>query len=458
MPVRSHHTASRRRPQSPAPALDSWITEVVPRLPADLDAQANTLKAFQRKRAFAQPADLLRGLLVYALSPFGFRWLGAWGVLTAVADVSAAGWYDALIRSSAWLLWLVGELMVANDRPVWISQRIRGRVWIVDASMLGQPGQPGDAWRLHMAFDLIAGRVGQVQLTDRHTGERLAHFALQPGDLVLLDGGYGYRNTLATAQALGATVLMPFTPSTCPLTDHGTHALDVVAWLQQDGPAIRSRTATWTYDGQRGQVRIVAKRRAPHERQAAERKLRRKACRHGRAVSAVALFLCGWLLLLTTLDATSWPAADVLWLYRARWQVELLFKRMKQLLRLGQLHATSAAGATATIRAQLVAWLLQEQASAALRARLPQLGSPSAADVAPEEPAVVSTWTLTVLELETLRQQVVGTWSAARVQACLPRLVRFLVSRAQRSHQETDVRAWLLGHHRRRPPTARAVP
>lgn len=451
MPVRSHHTASRRQRQSPAPAPDSWTTELVPRLPATLDAQARTLKAFQRARAFRCPSDLLRGLLVYALSPFGFRWLGAWSVLTDVADLSAAGWHDALIRASAWLLWLMGELLVANDRPVWITQRIRGRVWVVDASMLGQPGQPGDAWRLHMAFDLIAGQIGQVHLTDRYTGERLDHFQLQPGDLVLLDAGYGYRSTLATAQRHRADVLVPFTPSTCPLEDARGGALDVVAWLHQDGPAIRSHSATWSYDGQRGRGRIVAKRLPAHERQAAERRVRRKAQKHGRAVSAVALFLCGWMLLLTTLPAESWSPQELLWLYRARWQVELLFKRMKQLLHLGQIRSTSTAGATATIRALLVAWLLQEQESAALRARLPQLCPPITATAA--EPAVISSWTLTVLGLETLRQQVVGSWSAARVQACLPRLVRFLTSRSQRPHQETEVRAWLLGQHRRRQPT-----
>lgn len=454
MPVRAHHTALRRQQQSPALTPDNWATELVPRLPPTLDAQARTLKAFQRKRAFDCPSDLLRGVLVYALSPFGFRWLGAWGVLSDVAELSATGWHDALIRASAWLLWLMGELMVANDRPVWLTQRIRGRVWVVDASMLGQPGQPGDAWRLHMAFDLIAGRIGQVHLTDRFSGEHLDHFQLQAGDLVLLDAGYGYRRTLATAQRHGADILVPFTPSTCPLEQAGGRALDVVAWLQQDGPALRSRSASWSYDGQRGRVRIVAKRVDAHARQAAERRLRRKAQKHGRAVSAVALFLCGWMLLVTTLPAESWSPQELLWLYRARWQVELLFKRMKQLLRLGQLQSTSTAGATASIRALLVAWLLQEQESAALRGLLPHLAPPLTETTA--EAAVISSWTLTVLGLETLRQQVVGSWSAARVRECLPRLLRFLSSRPHRPHQETEVRAWLLGQPCRRQLTERA--
>jgi hypothetical protein len=251
MPVRSHHIASHRRRQStttPTPA-DSWSSELLPRLPADHASQARTLKAFQRKRAFEQPSDLLRGLLLYALAPFGFRYLGAWGVLTDVADLSAAGWHDALIRSSAWLLWLIGELLVAIDHLVWITQRIRGRVWVLDASMLGQVGKQGDAWRLHLGFDLLAGQVGQVHLTDRHTGERLDQYQLLPGDLVLLDAGYGYRRTLATAQRLMADVLVPFTPSTCPLQTSTGRTLDVLAWGcgrtgQPDAPARRGGATT----------------------------------------------------------------------------------------------------------------------------------------------------------------------------------------------------------------------
>ncbi len=56
----------------------------------------------------------------------------------------------------------------------------------------------------------------------------------------------------------------------------------------------------------------------------------------------------------------------------------------------------------------------------------------------------VSSWSIGKLCLQTLRQQVLGQWSMARLRACLPRLQRFLTSkRRQRGHQETDVRCWL---------------
>jgi hypothetical protein len=177
----------------------------------------------------------------------------------------------------------------------------------------------------------------------------------------------------------------------------------------------------------------------------------RNASQHGRAVGDAALFLCGWMLLLTTLSDDTWSVEELLWLYRARWQVELLFKRMKQLLQLRRIRSSSCAGAEATIRALLVAWLLQEATNRELHTLLAGLyPAPWASDTLAMTSEVVSRWTVTVVSLETLRQQVGGQWSEARVRDCLPQLRRFLVSRSRRPHQETEVRALLTGqsHYR----------
>ena len=57
--------------------------------------------------------------------------------------------------------------------------------------------------------------------------------------------------------------------------------------------------------------------------EAARRRVRRKAQQKGRLPSTTALWLAEWLLVVTTLAAADWPLADVLRLYRARWQVEV---------------------------------------------------------------------------------------------------------------------------------------
>ena len=58
-------------------------------------------------------------------------------------------------------------------------------------------------------------------------------------------------------------------------------------------------------------------------------------------------------------------------LYQARWQVELVFKRLKQLLRVADLRCREPVALEATVRALLVAWALQEQVVTELRALLP---------------------------------------------------------------------------------------
>jgi hypothetical protein len=148
-----------------------------------------------------------------------------------------------------------------------------------------------------------------------------------------------------------------------------------------------------------------------------------------------------WVLVVTTV-AADWSLTDVLRLYRARWQVELVCKRMQQLLRCNQLRSTHRTTVEATVRALLIAWAWQDGLVAELRALFPTAQSGASLDV----PLVVSTGSLVGLGLETRRHQVQQRWSLARLRTCLPRLRRLLCSRPRRrEHQETAVRAWLEG-------------
>jgi hypothetical protein len=453
MPTPSHHTDHTQAAQLPPLVGDAWTTEVVPRLPTELAAQARALKAFQRKRGVAHAADLLRALLAYVLCAPSFRRLGAWAVLLGLADLSDTAWRKRLAKANLWLLWLLGELLSVPPPPELFAAAGHARILLIDATTLGQPGGTGDDWRLHTASDLRAGRLCQVALTDRQGGETLDHYHLQAGDIVVADNGYGYRRSVATARAQEADVVLRIWPATFPLEDAAGHAIDVLAWLRREGPRERRRACWCTWERQRYAVRLLAVKLPPAAVRAARRRTVRQAQRKGRVVSTTALELAGWVLLITTLDERSWPDADVLRLYRARWQVELVYKRMKSMLDLNQIRSKQVASAEATVRALLVAWALQETEACAVRQVLAQLTTlPSGLPVT--TPVPVSSWQLTALCLDTLRQQLQGQWSQARLRACLPRLQRFLVSSPRRrQHQETSVRVWLD-----RRPSAGQVP
>ena len=279
--------------------------------------------------------------------------------------------------------------------------------------------------------------MDEVVVTDQHCAERLAHLTLRPGDSAVADHGYGYRVSGAPAVRQGAAGVLRITPTTVPVETAAGHACDLAAWLCQGRAEPQAWQGWGVHDAQRDAVRVLAARLPPEAAARARQRTYRQAQQPGRTPSAATVALADWVLVATTLTA-DWSLSDVLRLYRARWQVALVLKRMQQRLRCNQRRRTHRTTGAATVRAILVAWAWPEDIGAEIQALLRALTSP--------HPVVISRWLVTGLGRETLRHQVQSPWSRARLGLCLPRLQRFLCCRPRRrAHQETAVRAWLEG-------------
>jgi hypothetical protein len=369
------------------------------------------------------------------------------GGLIGLADISSQAWSKRLQKSDQWLGWLWHELVSPPPLETSCFKQTLKRILLVDATRLKQIGGTGDDWRLHLAYELMAAQMGQVKVTDQSQGEKLAHFELQPGDLVVADRGYGNRFSVGAVKQAGAEGLLRIHPDKCILQDETGERLDVWPLLKQKSQdaQIWEVPAHCSDDQQRYAVRLIAAQLPQEQADLARKRLKDKARKKGKSVSAKQLLLAGWVLLLTTLSADQWSAAELLRLYRARWQIELLFKRIKQMLRMHQINSKRADSVQATIWALLVAWVLQEQQAASVRQQLAQVRQAAQVTVI-LMPALqpISSWTLNKLCLQVLKNQVLGQWSMARLRACIPRLLRFLTSiQRNRLHQETDARLWL---------------
>jgi hypothetical protein len=435
---------------------DRWSNEVVPRLPANLDAEAKRLGALQRKRAFASAHLLLRSLLAYALCASSLAQLGAWGVLSDTVDITASSWLKRLRAATPWLTWLLNQLLDAPPAP-WLAAFGQWRAKVIDISSFGLRGGTGDDLRLHLSYDLLSGQFSHLNLTDRSHGEDLSAMQLQPRDIAIVDAGYGFRRHIAAVvKQLAAIVVRIYLPS-CPLHDANGRPLDVVRQLERRGRVPLETRAIVQHESERIAVRVIAVPLPADQCYHAQQRLRKTARRKGRKASPTGLMLAGWLVLVTTLPAEAWLASAVVQLYRARWQVEIVFKRFKQLLGLQQLRCTTTTSGEALLRSILIGWMLSSKLVAEVRPALQAAAAP-APDTLPgewgEAEAVVSMWSVQRLSLDLLRQQIWGQWTLERLRAVLPRLERHLVKhpRAGRyENQETQIRARLSGQRLTRP-------
>jgi hypothetical protein len=298
----------------------------------------------------------------------------AWAAATGVATLSDPALLKRLGKASAWLGDLVAALLAepsAAPGGRWAGYRLRA----IDASSICAPGADRTTWRLHAAYDLATGQVDHLELTDVHGAESLSRFPFQPGEIEIADRGYARPRDLRPVLDAGADLIVRTGWNALSFSAADGAPFDlfaVLAGLSQDegecSVAIRERKGEDPLP-----LRLVFRRKSPQEAREAQKRLVKDAKKRGKKPDPRSLEAARYILLLTSLPAETFPASDVLALYRLRWQIELAFKRFKSLAGLDQLPAKNPELARAWIHARLITILLAER----IAGKLPD-SSPSA--------------------------------------------------------------------------------
>jgi len=340
--------------------LDDW--EVLKSfLPPGWREQAKVLGAFQRSRKIKDAESLLRVLLIHVAEDCSLRMTALRAEQAGVCEVSDVAVLLRLRGATAWLGWMVSEL--ARRRlaalPAVLEQG-RWRLCVVDSTALREPGGVGTAWRIHYLLDFPSLGCIDQRVTDAKTGESLRMFEFSTGQLALTDRGYGHRADIAHVVAQGADIIARISLTALPLFDGDGEHFDLLPHLRT---LAAGEAGAWPvrfiHEDQpyHGRVCAIRKSQAAATRERA--RIRRAAQQKRKRVSPEALEAAGYTFVFTSLPDTV-PAATVLELYRARWQVELAFKRLKSLLALSHLKKRDPDAARAWIAAKLLVALLIE--------------------------------------------------------------------------------------------------
>jgi len=311
--------------------------------------------AFERARKIASPSDLLRLLLFRVAGGHSFMDTATVAAEAGVADLSDAALVKRFAKADDWLGRLLYEAIGWNEQ-----QRLPG-LWVdvVDATTVNRQGSKGTDHRLHLRVDLATNRVVEAELTDAKGGETLDRFAIRPGGVVIADAGYAHRAALGGIAERGGHFIVRFSWSNLPLENEVGEPLDLLATLESLPEAEPGEFPVFfrTPEGSRIAARLVAIRKSEAAAAQARQRLRQERSKKKRQIDLRTLQFAGFTFLLTNLPEDI-STANVLALYRFRWQIEMKFKVLKSLLDLDHIPARTNQGVRVWVFAKLLVALL----------------------------------------------------------------------------------------------------
>ena len=205
-----------------------------------------------------------------------------------------------------------------------------------------------------------------VLLPGKSSDQGLASLAgahVGPGELGLFDKGFFHGAVLREIHERGGYFLIPWPRS-------------VTVWeVPPEGPAARVELAQRLRhqegngleltgmrlgqgEGALDEVRVLAYRLREETANRRRAALREKCRTYGREPKAEALELAGWEILLTNVPAEKLPRAVAGHLYRVRWQIELVFKQLKSVLRLDEVPSGKEDRMQCEVWARLIAGVM----------------------------------------------------------------------------------------------------
>jgi len=342
-------------------AEESW--EILQQfLPANLEESAKEHGAFRRARGEIRSASvLLRLILLHVAGGLSLEQAVVRARENKLVKISAVGLFKRLRSAGPWLRWLTEELVKTLSRD-WDDSLWKGRpIRVLDSTDIQEPGPTGTDWRLHYCLRLPQLSCDFLELTDAHVGETLKRLPVEKGDIVLCDRGYSHREGVAQVLAQRADVVVRLNAGAFPLKTGKGEPLDLVKLVEglQVGQ-VGEWKVVFEYGGERHPLRLCALRKSKAATIRAQRKAQRKASTSGQRVRPETLKLAAFVLVMTSLPKSWGAARSILELYRARWQVELAFKRLKQLLAAGHVPKTTDASSHAWLQAKILTALLIE--------------------------------------------------------------------------------------------------
>lgn len=341
---------------------DDWIL-LQGFLPPGWKKKAKELGALTRQRGIKNPESLMRILLIHLADGCSLRETVVRAKLGKIAEISDVALLKRLRKSSEWFQWIAIEMLKTLGGPVEKPEWVNGfNVRLVDATVITEPGSTGTDWRIHYSLKLFGLECDFLQVTPPDGGETLSRFPVKEGDLLIGDRVYSTIKGIEYVLSQKGDVIGRLKNKAMTLKNSDGSVFNL---LEQFSSLEYGQIGQWKVkvtDDQKKWInlRLCAIKKSPKAAEYSIKKVKREMKKKQRTIDPVTLKLHKYFFLITTVPEEKLSPEQVLLLYRARWQIELAFKRLKSILGLGHLPKYDENSAKAWLHGKLVVAFLAQ--------------------------------------------------------------------------------------------------
>lgn len=333
--------------------------------PKGWDAKATELGALVRKRKIETPDILLRLLLIHLADGKSLRTTAAYAHEVNLCDINDVALLHRLKASAEWFRWIAVELAKELRGPILPGGLFRKyRIRLVDGSSVSEAGSTGTDWRIHYCFQLNTFKCDTFKITSPRETETFKQYSVEKDDLMVGDRGYCQRKGIMHVLKSQGQVLVRFHSTNLPMFTRKGKPWPVLNHLRSIDDGEVGDWDVWFKDPEDGHLvkgRLCSLRKSKEAIEKAKKQLRRMASKKGKKLRPETLEYAEYVSLFTTVNRHNFKGESILSLYRGRWQIELVFKRLKGIVSIGHLPKYNPESCMAWLYGKMVVALLTER-------------------------------------------------------------------------------------------------
>lgn len=337
------------------------INELTKILPEGYAKACYETKAITRNRTIKNPDDLIK-LLLYYLYKASLIDASQFALFNNIGKISDVALMKRFCKCKEWIQWMI-ENTIPNEiinykKPAELESY---DVLAIDASDIVQKGAVRKEWHLHYAINLFTLNCDQFKITEQSNGETLKNFHISSKDLVIADRAYGTICSMEHCIEQGGNFIIRLRNKAFNLYDENKEKMILSDCLKKaDKGTYDIKAYFLDSKKQYRPIRICAVEKSAEQIKTEEKRIKRHDSKKQIKTSDDTKFTHRFIIVATSLpeDIT---AEKILEFYRLRWQVEIVFKRYKSILGMGNMPTKTKEASEVWLNGKMLIALLIEK-------------------------------------------------------------------------------------------------